>query len=114
MTNIRFGRWLLVAVAVLGLAVAAPVVSAHDNGPAADDAAPYNGTADEWATWMEGHATDHMGPGSVEWMESHMGVTIDEMAQDMADDEYDHRNGHYDDHIDGYDDHRGYGPGYGC
>jgi hypothetical protein len=32
--------------------------------------------------------TEHMGPGSVEWMESHMGVTVDEMGQDMADGEY--------------------------
>jgi hypothetical protein len=37
---------------------------------------------------MEGQMTEHMGPGSVEWMESHMGVTVDEMAQDMADDGY--------------------------
>jgi hypothetical protein len=37
-----------------------------------------------------------MGPGSVEWMESHMGVTVDEMAQDMADGE------HHDGADDGY------------
>ncbi len=37
---------------------------------------------------MEAQMTEHMGPGSVEWMESHMGATVDEMAQDMADDDY--------------------------
>jgi hypothetical protein len=33
---------------------------------------------------MDGHMTDHMGPDAVDEMESHMGVTVDEMAQDMA------------------------------
>lgn len=88
MTNFKLGRWLLVALAIVGLAFAAPVVSAHDIETTADDAPPYNGTAADWAAWMEAHMTEHMGPGSVEWMESHMGVTIDEMAQDMADDDY--------------------------
>jgi hypothetical protein len=45
---------------------------------------------------MEAQMTEHMGPGSVEWMESHMGVTVDEMAQDMADEEY--HNGANDDY----------------
>ena len=83
------GRWLLVVLAIVGLAFAAPLVSAHGNDTAADDAPPYDGTAAEWAAWMEAQMTEHMGPGSVEWMESHMGVTVDEMAQDMADGDYD-------------------------
>ena len=89
MTNFTIGRWLLVALAIIGLAFAAPVVSAHGNETTANDAPPYDGTAADWAAWMEGHMTEHMGPGAVEWMESHMGVTVDEMAQDMADDDYD-------------------------
>ncbi|WP_423999154.1 hypothetical protein ACOZ4I_10220 [Haloarcula salina] len=89
MTNFRIGRWLLVVLAIVGLALAAPLVSAHGTDTTVDDAPPYDGTADDWAAWMEGHMTEHMGPGSVEWMESHMGVTVDEMAQDMADDDYD-------------------------
>ncbi|AUV84506.1 hypothetical protein C2R22_23470 (plasmid) [Salinigranum rubrum] len=88
MTNFELGRWLLVALAIIGLAVAVPAVSAHGTDTAADDTPPYNGTADDWAAWMEAQMTEHMGPGSVEWMESHMGVTVDEMAQDMADDDY--------------------------
>ena len=88
MTNFTLGRWLLVALAIVGLAFAAPVVSAHGDETAADDAPTDNTTADEWATWMEAQMTEHMGPGAVEWMESHMGVTVDEMAQDMADDDY--------------------------
>ncbi|MBX0298145.1 hypothetical protein EGH21_18365 [Halomicroarcula sp. F13] len=88
MTNYTIGRWLLVALAIVGLAFAAPVVSAHDNDTTADDAPTDNATADDWAAWMEGHMTEHMGPGATEWMESHMGVTVDEMAQDMADDDY--------------------------
>ncbi|MFC6993761.1 hypothetical protein ACFQH3_19805 [Haladaptatus sp. GCM10025707] len=89
MTTFKLGGWLLVALAIIGLAFVAPVVSAHGTDTTADDAPPYDGTAADWAAWMEAHMTDHMGPGSVEWMESHMGVTVDEMAQDMADDDYD-------------------------
>jgi hypothetical protein len=89
MTTFRIGRWLLVVLAIVGLVFAAPLVSAHGTDTTADDAPPYDGTADDWAAWMEAQMTEHMGPGSVEWMESHMGVTVDEMAQDMADDDYD-------------------------
>jgi hypothetical protein len=64
MTNSKLGGWLLVALAIVGLAVAVPAVSAHGTDTAADDAPPYNGTADDWAAWMEAHVTDHMGPGS--------------------------------------------------
>jgi len=88
MTNFKLGGWLLVALAIIGLAFAAPVVSAHGTDTTADDAPTDNATADDWAVWMEAQMTEHMGPGSVEWMESHMGVTVDEMAQDMADDDY--------------------------
>ena len=84
MTRFKLGRWLLVAFALVGLAVAAPVVSAHGNDTTADDAPSSDGTADDWATWMEAQMTEHMGPGAVEWMESHTGVTVDEMAQNMA------------------------------
>ncbi|QKG94342.1 hypothetical protein HPS36_15795 (plasmid) [Halorubrum salinarum] len=86
MTTFTIGRWLLVALAIVGLAFAAPVVSAHGEESTVDDAPPYNGTADEWATWMDAQTTEHMGPGATEWMESHVGVTVEKMGQDMADD----------------------------
>lgn len=85
MTNFNVGRWLLVTLAIVGLALVAPVVSAHGNDTIADDAPVNNGTATEWGAWMDSHMTDHMGPGTIEQMESHMGMTIDEMAQVMAD-----------------------------
>jgi len=88
MTNFKLGQWLIVALALVGLVFAAPVVSAHGTDTTADDAPTVNATADDWAAWMEAQMTEHMGPGSVEWMESHMGVTVDEMAQDMANDDY--------------------------
>jgi hypothetical protein len=89
MTNFKLGHWLLVALAIVGLAFAAPVVSAHGDVPTqgnetATDEMPTDGDAASWAAWIESHMTDHMGPGAVEEMESHMGVTVDEMAQDMA------------------------------
>lgn len=89
MTNFTLGRWLLVAVAVLGLALAVPVVSAHGDdaatGTTTTDFPANNATAAQWTAWMDDHMTDHMGPGSVEWMESHMGVSIEQMGQYMAD-----------------------------
>ena len=91
MTNVKLGRWLLVAIAIVGLAFAAPVVSAHGSDATAADAPADDASADERVTWMEAQMTEHVGPGSVEWMESHMGLTVDEMARDVADEE--HHNG---------------------
>lgn len=91
MTTVTIGRWLLVALTIVGLAFTPAVASAHGDGPATDDAPRDNGTAAEWATWMEAHMTEHMGPGAVEWMEEHMGVTVDAMARDMADGDHDRR-----------------------
>ena len=88
MTNYTTGRWLLVALALVGLVFAAPVVSAHGGETNGDDATADDAAAD-WAAWMEAQMTEHMGPGAVEWMESHMGVTVGEMAQDMADGDHD-------------------------
>ena len=70
MTNVTLGRWLLVALAIVGLAFAAPAVSAHGGDTTADDGPVDNATDDDWTAWME----SHMGAGSVEWMESHMGA----------------------------------------
>lgn len=88
MTNIKLGRWLLVAIAIVALVFAAPVASAHSTDTTADEAPTANATADDWTVWMETQMTEHMGPASIEWMESQMGVTVGEMGQDMADEEY--------------------------
>lgn len=121
MTEPNLRTWLLVALAVVALAVAAPAVAAHGNDSATTDAPPDDGTADDWASWMDDHMTDHIGPGSVEWMESRMGVTVDEMARDMADGAHDHYGG--DAHVvdDAHrrgnpsdDDRRTPGAGHGC
>lgn len=83
------GRWLLVGLAILALAVTAPLVSAHGTATPAAEAPDTDATAADWADWMDDHMTEHMGPDGVAWMESHMGVTVDEMARDMADGDYD-------------------------
>jgi len=85
MTNLKRTRWLLVALAIVGLSLGVPVVSAHGDQTAAGDTPMVDGAATDWATWMETQMTDHMGPESVDWMEAHMGVTVDEMTRDMAD-----------------------------
>jgi hypothetical protein len=112
MTNFTIGRWLLVALAIVGLALAPGLGSAHGNDTTADDAHPYDETADDWPTWMEDHVTDHMGPGAVEWMEDHMGVTVGEMAQDHDNHQGTNGQDHAGDYHGPYgqgqtDDHRG-------
>lgn len=84
MTTFKLGHWLLVALALVGLALVVPLVGAHGNETTAGDAPGDDGTAAEWADWMDSHVTDHMGPDGAEQMESHMGVSVDEMARDMA------------------------------
>jgi hypothetical protein len=93
MTNRNLGRWLLVALALVGLAFAAPVVSAHGDEPTQEnetavEGAPADGDTADWAAWMDGHMTDHTGPDAVDEMEAHTGVTVDEMAQEMADEDH--------------------------
>lgn len=90
MTNRNLGRWVLVTLAIVGLAFAAPVVGAHGDEPTPGnetdaDGMPADGDVADWAAWMDGHMTDHMGSNVVGEMESHMGVTVDEMARDVAD-----------------------------
>lgn len=81
----KFG---LVILAVLGvLLLAASGVAAHDNdGNTTDhDDAPTNGSAAEWAVWMEQHMIEHMGADAAERMEEHMPMTYEEMGEHMAD-----------------------------
>ncbi|WP_049987150.1 hypothetical protein [Halobellus rufus] len=85
MTTQKIRPWLLVALAVVALAVAAPVVSAHGDEPMAEDAHPDDRMADGWTAWMEEQMTEHMGPDAVAWMESQMGTTAGEMRPEMAD-----------------------------
>lgn len=88
MTNRNPGRWLLVVLAIAGLGLAAPVVSAHGDEPTEGNETVTDGEAVDRAAWMGGHMTDHMGPDAVDEMESRMGVTVDETAQEMADDDH--------------------------
>lgn len=81
------GRVLLVIVALLGVALLTSVASAHWPGAEPADAPPANASAEEWSAWMEAHLTDEQ----VAWMEAHSGLTVEEMAQHMADEDgWDH------------------------
>ncbi len=96
MTNFTIGRWLLVALAIVGLALAPGLGSAHGNETTADDAHPYEETADDWPTWME----------------DHMSVTVGEMAQDHDNHQGTNGQDHAGDYHGPYgqgqtDDHRG-------
>lgn len=89
------GRWLLVTLAILGLTLAVPVVSAHGGDPVGvnetvDAEQPVVDQADRVA-WMDTHmGTDtfdargwHMGP-PVDAMATQMGLTVQEMDQYMG------------------------------
>lgn len=97
--NTTLGRWLVVTLAVVGLALAVPAVGAHGDDPTqtnetAAAETPTN-TTTVWPNWM----ADHMGPAATEWMESHMGVNNDSTERvaghHWADD--DTRDHHWDD-----------------
>lgn len=90
MTDRNLGRWLLVALATVGLAFAVPAVSAHGDEPmqgneTAVDGMSADGATADWAAWMDGHMTDHVGPGAADAMGWHRGATVDDVAQDTAD-----------------------------
>lgn len=127
MTNVKLGTLLLVALALGGLAVAAPAVSAHDDDPVQGNETAAHGNVSDWAAWMEAHMTGHMGADAVEEMESHMGGTIDEMASHVGVHAHEgahettHGNAHADEgaHETADDDHAhagttGQGHGHGC
>lgn len=89
------GRWLLVTLAILGLALAVPAVSAHGGDPVAanetvDAEPPVDDRADGLA-WMDTHmrtAGDdawgwHMGPPTEE-MATQMGLTAEEMPRNAG------------------------------
>lgn len=104
MSTITTGRVLLVAALAFGLIVTAPAVSAHGGEPTAQppttDHPGVDADAATWAQWMESHMESYMGPGAVEWMESRMGISVDQMARDMA--AGGHAHGDYGHDHDGY------------
>ncbi|WP_340100977.1 hypothetical protein [Salinibaculum salinum] len=131
--NSTLGRWLLVTLALVGLALAVPAVAAHGDGPTqANETTQTNttmtaetpavNTTADWPTWMEDHMATHMGPAATEWMESHMGVNRDDSAQAAAGHHWndDTRDSHWNDDTRGShwndDTHvRGtHGQGHGC
>ena len=69
------------------LLFAAGGVAAHDNGrnTTGHDDAPTNGTAADWAAWME----QHMGADAAAQMQEQMGMSYEEMGEHMAS----HQNG---------------------
>ena len=85
----NFTLTITAVLAVLLLAVGG--VTAHgtnSSNPGHDDA-PQNGTAAEWATWMEQHMTEHMGADAATEMQDRMGMSYEEMSEHMAS----HQNG---------------------
>jgi len=89
------GRWLLVTLAILGLALAVPVVSAHGGDPVGvnetvDAEQPVVDRTDQVA-WMDAHMGTaipdargwHMRP-PVDDMATHMGLTAEEMGWHMG------------------------------
>ena len=78
---------MLIGLVLLALATGAGAVTAHENGENIDhnhDGMPANGTAADWATWMEQQMTDHMGPQAANRMQNRMGMTYDEMGAHMT------------------------------
>lgn len=77
---------VLAALAVLLLAVSG--VAANGSNDTASDhdriAETENASADEWATWMEQHMTEHIGADAAAQMQDRMGMSYEEMGEHMA------------------------------
>ena len=72
------------ALAVLLLAVGGVAAHGMNNSTAGHDNAPQNGTAAEWATWMEQHMTEQMDADAAAQMQERMGMSYGEMGEQMA------------------------------
>lgn len=82
----------LTVLAVLAvLLLTAGGVAAHDNDEhtTGHDDAPVNGSAADWAAWMEQHMTEYMGADAAAQMQERMGMSYEEMGEHMAS----HENG---------------------
>ena len=75
----------VLAVAAI-LLLAAGGVTAHDNdgNTTGHDDAPVNGSAADWAAWMEQHMTEHVGADAATQMQDRMGMNYEEMGEHMA------------------------------
>lgn len=80
-----FTPTVLAVLAVLLLTAGG--VAAHDNdeNTTGHDDAPVNGSAADWAAWME----QHMGADAAAQMQERMGMSYEEMGEHMAS----HENG---------------------
>lgn len=83
---------ILTVLAVLAiLLLTAGVVTAHDNDESTTDHddAPVNGSAADWAAWIEQHMTERMGADAAAQMQERMGMSYEEMGEHMGS----HQNG---------------------
>ena len=82
----------LTVLAVLAvLLLTAGAVTAHDNDgeTIGHDDAPVNGSAADWAAWMEQRMTEQMGTDAAAQMQERMGMSYQEMGEHIAS----HQNG---------------------
>ena len=79
----NFTLTITAVLAVLLLAVGGVAAHGTNSSPGHDDA-PQNGTAAEWATWMEQHMTEQMGADAAAQMQDRMGMSYEEMGERMS------------------------------
>lgn len=65
------------------LLIAGGAVGHGDDTGHDHDEAPVDGTAEEWAEWMEDQMNEHMGADAAKQMQDHMGMDYEEMGQMM-------------------------------
>ena len=77
----------LIVLAVLAvLLLTAGAVATYDNeaNTTGHDDVPMNGSAVDWAAWMEQHMIEHMGTDAAAQMQEWMGMSYEEMGEYMA------------------------------
>ena len=79
-----FTLTVLAVLAVLLLAVGGVAAHGDNKDTTGHDDAPVNGSAADWAAWMDQHMTEHMGADAAAQMQERMGMNYQEMGEHMA------------------------------
>ena len=75
---------VVLVLAVLLLAAGGVAAHGNDGNTTGHDDAPENGSAADWATWMEQHVTERTGADAAAQMREQMGMSSEEVGEHMA------------------------------
>ncbi|WEL20534.1 hypothetical protein [Halorhabdus sp. BNX81] len=87
MSETNAGTWLLVGIAILGVLLAVPLISAHGDGIAPEEPSE-NWTEqerhDDQPVRMPAHDLTHSDGNVTTWMAAHIGINASEWSDDVG------------------------------